>query len=96
MLLCRKAWRIVHRLYQEDPWPGVTMKARVKLTKPAATREQVYKFAHGCIERGEVECGAVAVICFERLQRPENVVAGHIKWTGYRTGCEPTIRIETL
>ena len=57
------------------------MKTSVKLTKPAATREQVYMFAHGCIERGEVECGETAVICFEWLQRPENVVAGHIKWT---------------
>jgi hypothetical protein len=66
VLLCRKAWRVVHRLYQEEfnkdvpnPWPGVAMKTRVKLTKPAATREQVYMFAHGCIERGEVECGEV-------------------------------------
>ena len=101
VLLCRKAWRVVHRLYQEEfnkdvpnPWLGVTMKTRVKLTKPAATREHVYMFAHGCIERDEVECGAVAVICFEWLQRPKNVVAGHIKWTGYRTGSKPTIRIE--
>jgi hypothetical protein len=77
-----------------NPWPGVTMKTRVKVTKPAATREQVYVFAHGCIERGEVECAAVAVICFEWLQRPENVIAGHIKWIGYRTGYKPTIRIE--
>jgi hypothetical protein len=88
VLLCRKAWRVLHRIYQEEfnedvpnLWPGVTMKTRVKPTKPAATRQQVYMFAHGCIERGEVECGAVAVICFEWLQRPENVVAGHIKWT---------------
>jgi hypothetical protein len=28
------------------------------------------------------------------LQRPENVIAGHIKWSGYRTGPKPTIRIE--
>jgi len=40
-------------------WSGVPMKTRVKLTKPAATREQVYVFAHGCIERGEVECGEI-------------------------------------
>jgi hypothetical protein len=73
--------------YQEEfnkdvpnPWPGVTMTTRVKLTKPAATREQVYMFAHSCIERGEVECGAVAVICFEWLQRPDNVVAGHMPY----------------
>jgi hypothetical protein len=34
----------------------------VKLTKAAVTREQVYTFAHGCIERGEVEAAAAAVI----------------------------------
>src|SRR5882757_9841659 len=66
VLLCRKAWRVVHRLYQRistkdvpNPWSGVPMKTRVKLTKPAATREQVYVFAHGRIERGEVECGEI-------------------------------------
>ncbi len=99
--LCRKAWRVVYRLYPREfakdipnPWPGVTMKTRVKLIKTAATREEVYKFAHGCIERGEPECAAAAVICFEWLQRPENVIAGHIKWSGYRTGSTPAIRIE--
>src|SRR5258708_28742263 len=45
----------------------------VHRTKPAATREQVYMFAHGCIERGEGECGAVAVVCFEWLLLPGNV-----------------------
>ena len=34
------------------------------------------------------------MICFEWLQRPENVIAGHIKWTGYRQGNPPTIQIE--
>ncbi|MCK1562459.1 hypothetical protein IVB08_00340 [Bradyrhizobium sp. 173] len=101
VVLCRKAWRVVHRLHPAEfpkdvpnPWMGVTMETRVKLVKPAVTREQVYMFAHGCIDRGESECGAAAVICFEWLQRPENVIAGHVKWTGYRTGPKPTIRIE--
>ena len=91
----------MHRLCPEEfdraipnPWLGVTMKTRIKLVKPAATREQVYAFAQGCIERSQPECAAVAVICFEWLQRPENVIAGHIKWSGYRTGQKPTIRIE--
>ena len=70
------------------------MATRVKLVKPAVTREQVYAFANGCLDHGEIECAACAVICFEWLQRPENVVAGHIKWTGYRIGPKPTIRIE--
>src|SRR4030088_313964 len=101
VLLCRKSWRVVHRLHPAEfakdisnPWVGVTMRTRVKLTKQAVNREQVYTFAHGCVERGEPECGAAAVICFEWLPRPENVIAGHIKWTGYRTGPKPTIRIE--
>jgi hypothetical protein len=99
--LCRKAWRVVHRLYPKEfakdipnPWPGVTMKTRVKLTKNAVTRDQVYKFARGCVEHGEPGCGAAAVICFEWLQRPENVIAGHIKWTGYRPFGRTTIQIE--
>jgi hypothetical protein len=98
--LCRKAWRVVHRLFPEEfdrdipnPWTGVTLKVRAKAKKPAVTREEVYTFAHGCIERGEIEAAAVAVICFEWLQRPENVIAGHIKWTGYRN-LKPSIRIE--
>lgn len=28
-------------------------------------REQTYKFAHGCLEHGEPEYDAAAVICFE-------------------------------
>ncbi|MGH6780378.1 MAG: hypothetical protein ACRECL_20565, partial [Bradyrhizobium sp.] len=96
--LCRKAWRVVHRLYPAEfakdipnPWPGVTMKTRVKLTKPAVTRDQVYAFAQGCIDRKEPECAAAAVICFEWLQRPENVVAGYIKWTDYRAASAPNV-----
>jgi hypothetical protein len=98
LLLCRKAWRVVRRLYPDEfpkdvpnPWEGVTRKGRVKMVKAAVTRD--HTFANGCIAHGEPEAAAVAVICFEWLQRPENVVAGHIKWTGYRSG-RPTIRIE--
>jgi hypothetical protein len=98
--LCRKAWPVVHRLFPNEfakdvpnPWTRVTLKVRTKNKKPAVAREEVYTFAHGCIEYGVVEAAAVAVICFEWLQRPENVMAGHIKWTGYRNP-KPTIRIE--
>ncbi len=96
--LCRKAWRVVHRLFPDEfdpkipnPWLGVTMKTRVRATKPAVTREQVYKFAHGCIMEGEVEAAAAAVICFEWLQRPENVIAGHLMWSDYRSPKTPSV-----
>jgi len=100
--LCRHAWRVVHRLYPDqfdravpNPWQGVTKRRRVKKTKPAATREQVYRFAWAAIEAGYPEPAAVAVIAFEWLQRPENVLAGYITWAGYRGREHPTaIRIE--
>jgi hypothetical protein len=100
--LCRKAWRVVRRLYPDEfdskipnPWEGVTRERRVKKKKPAATREQVYAFANGCIELDWPEAAAAAVICFEWLQRPENVLAGYLRWTDYRSKEWPNaIRIE--
>lgn len=87
--LCRRAWRVVHRLYPSqfdrdvpNPWEGVTKHRRTKGVKPAATRDQVYR---------EV----AAVICFEWLQRPENVLAGYLRWTDYRSKEWPNaIKIE--
>jgi predicted TIM-barrel fold metal-dependent hydrolase len=44
---------------------------------------------------GSPEVGAAAIICFEWLQRPENVLAGKVSWTGYLSEKAPTsIRIE--
>jgi hypothetical protein len=89
--LCRRAWRVVHRLYPGEfsrdvpnPWDGLTLKRRVKRKKPAVSRSQVYHFAWGCIERNRPEPAAAAVICFEWLQRPENVLAGALRWSDYR------------
>ena len=89
--VCRHAWRVVHRLYPElfdkavpNPWQGVTKKRRALKAKPAATREQVYRFAWGAIDAGCPEAAAAAVICFEWLQRPENVVGGYLTWPDYR------------
>ena len=100
--LCRRAWRVVHRLYPREfdravpnPWDGVTREPRTKGTKSAVTREQVYIFAWGCIDHGQPEAAAAAVICFEWLQRPENVLAGYLRWTDYRSREWPNaIKIE--
>ena len=102
MALCRKAWNVVRRLYPDEfdratpnPWEGVTRERPVKKKKPAVTREQVYAFAQGCVVRGCSEAAAAAVICFEWLQRPENVLAGYLRWTDYRSKEWPNaIRIE--
>ena len=92
----------MHRLFPDEfdkdvpnPWTGVTLKVRTKKTKAAVTREDVYTFAWGAIEQGYPEVAPTAVICFEWLERPENVVAGCIKWTDYRAPSAPSIiRVE--
>jgi hypothetical protein len=85
LALCRASWRIVRRLHPDafnrdvpNPWDGVTKQQRTMNTKPAATREEVYRFAWGAIEAGRPEPAAAAVICSEFLQRPENVLAGYL------------------
>jgi hypothetical protein len=109
--ICRHAWKVVHRLHPGlfitpisaadaeaqvwNPWEGVAMRRRKKATKPAATREDVYTFAWGALEAGHSDAAAAAVICFEWLQRPENVLAGYVTWNDYRGPRAPTqIRIE--
>jgi len=100
--LCRKVWRIMRRLHPElfdkkhpNPWDDFTLKSRTRSKKHAVTREEVYKFAWGCIAQGRPEPAAVAVICFEWLQRPENVVAGLLTWSDYRSKKRPhAVRIE--
>jgi hypothetical protein len=88
MCACRD---VVRRLYPDlfnhelsNPWRGVALSWRTKLVKSAATRQEVYIFAETAIAAGYPEVGAGAVICFEWLQRPENVLAGYIRWTDYR------------
>ena len=52
------------------------------------------QFANAAVSAGYPEAAAAAVICFEWLQRPENVLAGYIRWTDYRGREAPTaIRI---
>jgi len=99
--LCRAAWRVVHRLHPAhfdrdvpNPWDGVTKQRRNMKTKPAAKREDVYRFAWASIKAGHPEPAAAAVICFEFLQRPENVLAGYLTWPDYRGQQAPnTIKI---
>lgn len=100
--ICRHAWKVVRRLHPGlfnkevwNPWEGVAMKRRRKATKPAATRDDVYAFAWGAVAAGHFDAAAAAVICFEWLQRPENVLAGYVTWNDYRGKNAPNqIRIE--
>jgi integrase len=86
--IARRAWKIVRRLYPnvvpaENPFEGV-LKISSSGTKVAATRAEAYALANALKEIGEPHLGAAALICFEWLQRPENVLTGRITWPDYR------------
>lgn len=100
--IAERAWNVVYRLHPDlfaekvpNPWAGVATTRRKKKAKLAVTREDVYTFAWGALERGHAHAAAAAVICYEWLQRPENVLAGYVRWQDYRNPSAPTqIRIE--
>ncbi len=99
MMYLKTAWRIMQPHYPREfrkdvpnPWDGVQLVTYERQVKVAHGRDDVYAFAWKAIELGMPEAGAAAVICFEWLQRPENVVGGYTRWTGYVPG--KTIRVE--
>lgn len=101
--IAKSAWKIVHRLHPEffaggddwNPWCGVALARRVKKIKPMVTREEAYRFARGAVALGRPEAAVAALVCFEWLQRPENVLAGYTQWTNYRPAAHPLqVRIE--
>lgn len=99
VMYCKTAWSkmqphhpMLFRADVPNPWHGVQLVKRARLVKPAVDREAVYTFAWAAVEAGRPEAAAAAVICFEWLQRPENVIGGYVRWSDYRPG--ESIRIE--
>lgn len=94
-----RAWDVVQRRYAkvvpaENPWRGVELE-HTNATRPAATRAEAMALANALESAGEAPLAAAALICFEWLQRPENVLAGRISWTDYRPADQPNrVRIE--
>lgn len=91
--IARRAWDVVHRTHPasvpaENPWRGV-LRITKKKAKPAAGRPEAYALAFKLRELGEPHLGAAALICFEWLQRPENVLDGKITWADYRSADKP-------
>lgn len=85
----RRAWDVVGRHHPDlmpekvpNPWRGVTLQRRAATPKQAVTRDVVYLFAEEALRQGKPEAAAAAVVCFEWLQRPENMVL-HFTWANY-------------
>jgi len=95
--ILKKAWDAVQRQFPEifpvgNHFKGIELKPREKQTKKPATVEEAYALAGALADMGHPHLGAAALICFEWLQRPENVLKGAITWSGYQPG--RTVRIE--
>jgi len=65
------------------------MKVGGSKSKVAASRAEAYALAAALRKSGHPYLGAAALICFEWLQRPENIIAGKITWADYRPRAHP-------
>jgi hypothetical protein len=93
VVIARRAWKVAHRLYPDDvpaenPFAGVTLPAAVE-RKPKATHAQMMRLAEALEHQGHAPLAAAVLICWHWLQRPENVLAGHLRWSGYRPPEKP-------
>lgn len=99
ILRVARAWDVVSRLYPKDV-PALNPFRGVELTygrgeRPAATREQALALYQALIDAGEQHLAVAPLVCLEWMQRPENVIAGHLAWTDYRPAERPNhVRIE--
>lgn len=86
--IAKKAWTVVqrthpHQFQLSNPFVGLT-RFRKTTTIKHATRAEAYALSAAIRDFGHPHLAAVPLICFEWLQRPENVLAGHLCWTDYR------------
>jgi hypothetical protein len=95
----RRAWKVVHRLYPkvvpaQNPWIGVILDGGKQEIVPA-TREEAVALSSAIAAEHHPHLAAVPLICLEWLQRPENVLAGHLTWSDIRPNAHPRhVRID--
>ena len=82
-------WLYPNVVGTENPFEGV-LKIGGSKTKVAASCVEAHALAEALKRIGEPHLGAAALICFEWLQRSENVLTGKISWGDYRSGSHPT------
>ena len=104
MMRMAHAWDVVRRLYtttvpEENPFRGLALehsKGKEKREKKAraATRDEAYALHEALVAAGEPHLAVVPFVCFEWYQRPEHVIAGHLKWSDYRLRGLPLVLVE--
>lgn len=91
--IAKKAWSVVQRTHPHlfvanNPFIGLT-RIRSTATIKHASREQAYALSKAITVYGHPHLAAVPLICFEWLQRPENILSGHLSWQDYRPAERP-------
>jgi hypothetical protein len=87
-------YMVEKRTRRGDPFVGVE-RVRSEGTTEPASRADAYALAEALAGMGHPALGAAALICYEWLQRPENILAGKISWTDYRPLNHPhAVRID--
>jgi hypothetical protein len=75
-------------LPDQNPFRGMELSYS-RRKREAATRSQAYALHDALIADGEPYLAVVPLVCFELLQRPENVLAGHLKWSDFQPDADP-------
>jgi IS5 family transposase len=86
--IAKKAWSVVQRTHpqqfgQANPFVGLT-RFRSTGTIQHATREEAFALSEAIRAYGHPHLAIVPLVCFEWLQRPENILAGYLRWSDYR------------
>jgi hypothetical protein len=88
------AWDVVRPLYTAmvpaiNPFAGVVRYSERTRTKAHCTREEAFALAAALDTAGHPHLAVAALVCFEWLQRPENVLDGHLTWAHWRPPDHP-------
>jgi IS5 family transposase len=86
--IAKKAWTVVQRTHpysfvQTNPFVGLT-RFRSTSAIQHATRAEAFALSEAIKGFGHPHLAIVPLVCFEWLQRPENILSGHLRWTDYR------------
>ena len=91
--IAKKAWTVVQRTHPQqfmasNPFVGLT-RFRSTAVIQHATRAEAFALSAAIQDYGHPHLAIVPLVCFEWLQRPENVLAGHLRWPDYRAPERP-------
>jgi len=91
--IARRAWNIVQRTHpqqfvESNPFIGLTRFSNTSSIQEA-TREEAYALSRAIEFCGHPHLAIVPLVCFEWHQRPENILAGYLRWTDYRPSKRP-------